>query len=407
MYNRIILTAGVSILGNINGIASSSDKRVVELVREIFSYKDLSDEERDSLKERAKPLLRSFIRNHEEEIAGLSAEISIIHLLEKADRFKKGSPVILFFTDTFDGKLAAELVSWTLDNYYDSAVSLHKLAQIDIHNRSTLNRALGNYLRKLSNELSAYDPRYTCFAPIGGYKILTSLGHLIGSLHGYATNYLYENSKVFHEIPSVKISFDESVIFDHASFFKRLVQDLFIPLRDLSFHERELLKSQSSLFEILEEGESEVVALSPFGEYLSSKPEYESLFEPKVYMDRRVKENIDRNYMSNWDDLLKNLRNLKKAYEEGADKAENRAMLYHESDFVELNDLSLKYHLFKGESKPKVIRAIWRYKDLERAYYIAYVWFDHDDYERQAVERIQAVEEREDWVDLSDRIYQK
>ena len=413
MYNRIILTAGVSIIGNVRRRLekkkdrTSEEEVTLQVLKNLRPATKVCEKERDSIRKETILHLKQFVRNHEDIISHLSAEISIIDLLIKARRMEESSPAIIFYTDTFEGGISAKIVKWILEDYYKIHVSLHKLKEIDIHDRKTLNKALGNYLSQLSEVLATWDPSYTCFAPIGGYKILTSLGHLVGSLNNYSTVYLYEGSKVFHEIPSVKISFDENIIIENQLFFKRLLDMDWINLDELNYHEKQVMKEQSTLFEILEDKEEAFLVLSPFGQYLCRQPKYRSLFAAKVYLERGMKAFIERQHSSNWAHLLRNIYHLIEAREGKVDQSEGRAILYHEADFKQLNGVKTSYHLFKGESKPIVIRLIWKYVGEENAYYIAHVWFDHNRYERQAVSTLQAVEKSTEWEDISADFYQE
>src|SRR5690625_1366283 len=98
---------------------------------------------------------------------------------------------------------------------------MRKIYELDVDNRSLLNRALGKYLSDVSSALQEGEPRTTCFAPIGGYKVMTSLGYLAGALHNFPTAYLHEGSTVIHEIPAVNIEVNESFIIDNHTLLKK------------------------------------------------------------------------------------------------------------------------------------------------------------------------------------------
>lgn len=80
-------------------------------------------------------------------------------------------------------------------------------------------------------------------------------------------------------------------------------------------------------------------------------------------------------------------------------------VLYHEVDYPNLRQSELLYHLFKGGNDP-VFRCLWRYDQENRAFYIGYIWFDHDLYEREIEQKIQTLGIDLEWEEFSPQVYQ-
>lgn len=81
-------------------------------------------------------------------------------------------------------------------------------------------------------------------------------------------------------------------------------------------------------------------------------------------------------------------------------------MLFHEKNFKGLNGFDLKGHLFKGGNNP-VFRAIWTYNEESNHYDIGKIWFDHNEYEREAVSYLKSYDvEKANWKNITNRVYQ-
>ena len=76
-------------------------------------------------------------------------------------------------------------------------------------NRVKLNRSLGDFMSLVNKHLHGEHKSYVCFAPIGGYKIFSSLGYIVASFNDLPTAYLHEDKQILHEIPPIPVKYDD------------------------------------------------------------------------------------------------------------------------------------------------------------------------------------------------------
>src|SRR5690606_957211 len=133
---------------------------------------------------------------------------SMLYALQRMGKLGESPRVALFHTDTPDGKACACLLERVISQDFSAEVELVSV-QMDVSDKVKMNRSLGDYMFQLSRALQAGDPTYTCFAPIGGYKVMSWFGYLVGSFYGYPTAYLHEFSQhMLHIVPPVPIAID-------------------------------------------------------------------------------------------------------------------------------------------------------------------------------------------------------
>ena len=392
MYNRMIITSGVSLIFN--------NRLLIEQKQTDFFKLDeqLTDETTEISDELIDYLSKSLEKMDRDELQPKSAEISMV-MVQQARKHLVDQPFItLFYTDTLKGRTAGFVNKYILEKVCGATVEMQKIFELDVDNRSLLNRALGKYLSDVSRALLSGEPRTTCFAPIGGYKVMTSLGYLVGALHNYPTAYLHEGSTVVHEIPPVNIEVNEEVIKENHHVLKKFLVDDCFELKDLSRDERKLVQNQSVMFEQVEG----LVELNPFGRFLCEQDKYYKYFKSQVYVEASLKQMIDNRYAHYWENVYEEIKSL--IFQNESKSAKFRATLYHESDFAVLNGLNLSYHLFKGGNSP-IFRAIWRYDKEQDSYYISYIWFDHKDYKREAADKIKAIEKASRWENITKSLY--
>jgi len=394
MYNRIIITSGVSLIFN--------NRQLIEEKNEDFFKlnEQLTDKAIQVSDELIEHLTNALEKVELEQLQQKSAEISMVTVLQQREQLIQHPYITLFYTDTLKGRTAAFVNKQILENVCGATVDMRKIFELDVDNRSLLNRGLGKYLSDVSRALLEGERRSTCFAPIGGYKVMTSLGYLVGALHNYPTAYLHEGSTVVHEIPAVNIEVNEEVIKENHHILKKFFDGDCFELKELSKEEQALINEQSVMFEQVEE----LVELNPFGRFLCDQDKYYKYFKSQVYFDLSLKRMIDNRYPNYWKDIYEEIEQL--IFQHETKSAKYRATLYHESDFSALNGDDLCYHLYKGGNSP-VIRAIWKYDGDEDSYYFAHIWFDHDDYEREAAQKIKNIGEQNiRWENITESLYE-
>lgn len=391
MYQRIVLTAGISILTN--------KREQIEAY-----YPDFFSQDEKIIKENEREIeeIISFLKHEiykEPFDDRLSAEISMIATLERQHKLHKNPVIIIFHTDTMKGIISATIIKDILEKQCSAIIRLKKIYDVDVENRVKLSKSLGYFLSKVSEELLEGNPYFTCFAPIGGYKVFTSLGYLVGAFHRYPTAYLHEHSTVLHEIPPVQIQVNEDFIEDNRQFLRKMLREDIVEMKDLSEIEKKIIEKEPTFFTV----EEDLVELNPFGRFLCSQAKFSHYFQPSVSIDRAVLRWIQTKYQSFFQHVLAEIHDLMIKHRDFP--TEYRSFLYHESDFTQLNSKKLDCHLFKGGNKP-VFRAIWHYDKKEDHYYIGKIWFDHDEYERQAVSYVQSFDRKQiNWENITSIVY--
>lgn len=391
MYQRIVMTSGISLLNNYRLV-------IKEGFPDFFTEDEALCKDKKMLSGEVYNYIKKYLSKTDKLDVDASAEVSMVNILQRQDCLVESPIITLFYTDTFKGRTSALLNQWLLENYLGAHVKLKEIYDVDVNDRVVLNRALGIYLSDVGESLQEGEPNSTCFAPIGGYKVLTSLGYLVGALHGYPTAYLHERSTILHKIPAVHIDIDESFIEEHHKIFKKFFRGDYFVFNELNEVERALVKKQPTFFEH-EEG---LVALNPFGRFLCNQNKFYSYFKPHVKMAHSIKEMIDQRFSGYWTDVYAEINRLINQHSSANDKY--RGTLYHERSFNDLNEEELTYHLFKGHNQP-VFRAVWKYNQSKDCYYIAHIWFNHEKYERQLVAVIKNAKNQRNWIDLTHDLY--
>ena len=136
----------------------------------------------------------------------VSAEFSLIHALRKRDRLHDRPTVVLLHTATLSGRISAAAVSSLLQKVFDASCILREIADFDTKDPDALRRGLGAFMHQVVSELRNVDSSYACFAPQGGYKVMTSLGYVAGSFLNFPTAYLHEDFQALHIIPPIPIA---------------------------------------------------------------------------------------------------------------------------------------------------------------------------------------------------------
>lgn len=392
MYQRVVMTAGISLL---NSQKECLDKKFSSMLKSDQRLTEKTEKKSDLIVEY---ILENLLKDSEKQISQTSAELSLISTLKKQNSLIDKPYITLFHTDTFFGRTAGVAVKKVLENVYSATVRRHEIYELDVTNRSILNRSLGKYLSDLSQALQEGEPNTTCFSPLGGYKVMTSLGYLVGAMHNFPTIYLHEGTNVIHKIPAVKIDINESVIQENHQLLKKFVIGNCFEIESLSQAEKELVKQHPMMFDQIEG----LVELNPFGRYLCEQDHYYKFFKPKVKLERSLKHKIDRNYPGSWEQTYSEIDSL--IFHHQSDSKVYKSELYHERNYSQLRGRKLLQHLYKGKNKP-MFRALWFYKETEDCYYISYIWFDHEQYEREVEDQIVKDPSQYIWEDITDDLY--
>ncbi|WP_243293109.1 putative CRISPR-associated protein [Bacillus sp. FJAT-47783] len=318
--------------------------------------------------------VRPFLNEVEDNPSRVSAEFSTVNALKKQRKLVEKPVFILFFTNTAGGYAAEKILRKIFEETFNASV---KVFFVDVHvgNQQTLNQDISEYMKKLAESLEAGEPTTTCFAPIGGYKVMTSFGYIVGSFLGYPTAYLHEDHQVLHEIPPVPIQIDQDIIQQFTPLLRRCQSD-YIELHSLSFQEQSFINKFKSLFSI----EEEMVCLNPFGIFMLERTRYSHLLQTHYYGSKQVRALINKSKHQSLF-IKQQLRELVKKIKSGDGRLSD---LQHEKEIAGLDSRLIHFHLYKGASNGQTaFRLTYRYDENEDILYANYIWLDHDCYERE------------------------
>ena len=88
----------------------------------------------------------------------VSAEYSMLHALKRQNKLREYPFIALFHTNTLGGTAAAKLLKYIIERDFSATVELHTV-NIDVADRVSLNRSLGDYMGELNDVLRQGHPR--------------------------------------------------------------------------------------------------------------------------------------------------------------------------------------------------------------------------------------------------------
>lgn len=400
IFHSVIITAGTSALApfNLAGAWLKEQSDVVACVGQPAQWRPSgSYDEVEALAEITKRLGQLPAAS---EPMKVSAEYSLLHALRKAKRLGASTPrLTLICTDTFDGKLAAACIKRALERDFGAYVEELRVDDFNVDDRRRFQQGLGNVLSRISEALRNHDPSSTCFAPIGGFKVMTSLAYLLGCFHGYSSMYLHETLQVLHTIPAVPVRVSPEELEPVAPLVRRLfLEGIGSGIEQLNADEqrRYQLDRFGWLFEQTDEGE---FALNAMGIFLASNPDYRAVLAPRVLLSDRAAKVLD----ANTDTVGKEIRELIGLIEVGSG---NTNTLFHEKDWAGSLKAPLRWHLFKQRAGS--IRLTWNALPDAGAVVIQTIWTDHGIYDKNAPSELVAdfdPKESLSWRDVSHLVY--
>jgi len=369
-YSSIIVTAGISLFNKSNIYGCASDHyEAFEFDRTNPLLKVGHDLE-DTLKNWKNEMFKKNRKGKEKQI---SAEYSLLYALKTNNELTDSPNVTLFHTavdgNKIGGYFSAQLLSDILQKDFHAKVKLEQLDHFSVDNRTELKKSITGFMSKVVNALrDTSDENSTFFAPIGGYKVMTSYGYLAGSFVGYPTGYLHEDNQVLHIIPPVPIALDENFIEKYKDLLRELIFKDIVVVND---EDRPYIYKAKFLFEFAKIDKKLHVSLNPLGKFLLEK-KYPHYFSYKIYLDKDIKLN---SFIVN---QIKTL--LEKAKDENLSQR-NKNHLNHQTTFKHKQNVG-EYHLYKGSQGKQVFRALWKIDTNNKELWIPKVLPSHDKYEK-------------------------
>lgn len=378
MYHTVVMTCGVSLLKGDNLFSIKEGKRMEGILKTSLQSTELTSEmnkELDQFFEHAKLLFSDIPKNPHL----ISAEYSLVHTLRKQNKVSKDLTIVLIVTKTFGGAVCERILRHIFESTMKANVKV-LYTEMSVSHPKELNQQAAKFLRTLGDALSEGEPTSTCFAPIGGYKVMTSLGYIVGSFLHFPTAYLHEEHQILVEIPPMPLDVDEDFVRENSDLLRKCQLDI-IKMNDLMFGERQLVQKHTAIFSI----EDQFVSLSPFGEFLFEREKYKNLFDTKCRLSEQVQRFMTQNkHQSIF--ITQQLRELVKKvkYEKGSGDE-----LFHERTFKSLDQKKVLYHLYKGASNGQTaFRLAYQYDNATDILIANYLWLDHQKYEREAAKGI-------------------
>lgn len=312
----------------------------------------------------------------------ISAEYSALHALSLAE----GARVVLLHSDTVAGVLAAHLVADVISARTRCHVQRIQITDLDPDRPHGVRAAIADFVRKLSDALAQGEPSTTAFAPIGGFKVMTALGYLVGAYHGYPSIYLHEGKQLVHRVPPVPVRVDEDELRPVADLVRRTRHGA--EVTDAA--ELRAIDARPWLFE----RDGDLVFLNAFGELLRADPRYQPIVQTRVRIaDPRALRGQEAVVRREVRDLLQELES----------PHANRASLDHAPNF---GHHDAAFCLYRGSRHGTVtFSASYAYDEAHDVLDLRKVWFDHARYEREAGAGTGLDAYDGPWTDVSDVIW--
>lgn len=386
-YHTVVITGGISAFNAHNVYRQWTDQLALfhfERANPLLLADETEEETLAAWRESCRTVDWRLANNAPKNV---SAEFSLLHALRSQQRLAERARVILLHTATLGGKTTAILLERLLPACFQVEVRLQDVGEIDVNDRAALNRSLGSFMEKVANALAQGEPRTTCFAPVGGYKVMTSLGYLAGAYLGFPTAYLHEDNQVLHEIPAIPIQLQADTLQAAAPLMRRLLIEGTSELNALSSAEQEIIDRCPYLFET----HAELVDLNAFARFVAKRPEHGGLFGPQIYLSATAREAVSNANNHNYaqgqvQELLKRLKSPQQF----------RSELHHEATFNNLKDA--EFGLYKGAVQGTLVfYASYRWDAKQQSLHINRIWFNHDSYIRDAKAGNGFFDNGEDW----------
>ncbi|MFP4350385.1 MAG: hypothetical protein ACLFQY_18995, partial [Desulfococcaceae bacterium] len=226
----------------------------------------------------------------------VSAEYSLLHALQKAKRLGDSPRVVFIHTDSFGGRAAVTVLAPLCRADFNAHVTCKEVADIDPSDRERMQRSLGGYMQIVAASLEEGDAGFTCFAPLGGYKVMTALGYVAGAYRGFPTLYIHEDNQGLHEIPPVPVRVDMDALSEAAPLMRRLRNTGDKEWAELSKAEQNQVEQNEYFFERVDT----LVGINAFGRFVMDRPENQALFGPRVQVSSEVEKFLQQGKQVAW-----------------------------------------------------------------------------------------------------------
>lgn len=370
-YRNVVITGGISIMNKNNQFGNyfldfnsknCKFENAEEIFQNILKEKELTDK-------KIKELVLEKPHN-------VSAEFSMLKGLENEDLLDDFISVSIIHSETVEGKLSALMNKKIIESIYGAEVSLKNVSDVDVSDPVKMNSSLGYFMKVVTEELLKGSKETTFFAPVGGYKYMTYLGYVAGSLFGYPSGYMYENAQKLLIIPPIPVEINFSDIIKNMGFIKRLLNEKIIESDSLNEEEKQLVEEVPYFFEKLYSNQKLLIAPNAFAQFI-----FKDYTEGSIKINEDVKKKINK-YSSDTNFVYVQIFNLLRKIKLYSNDYKSYAALVQELKHNKEWGIE-NPNIYKGASNGKnVFRCAYHFSRDEQILYIYEIWLSHDEYEK-------------------------
>jgi putative CRISPR-associated protein (TIGR02619 family) len=196
---------------------------------EIYKYsnqKELNEEFLKQITPYIENLKKSIVTYNISELKSVSAELNALLTFYK-ENFNKADIHYILHTDTYLGKIAAEIIQIFLESK-SLNVSLFNAKDLNTSNVEDFQFALSEVVKDLSPLLSGYqDNGYEIiFNLTGGFKGVNSFLQTMASLYADKSIYIFESGVELLEIPKIPLKIDEEYFKSNFEILRRIEKNI-------------------------------------------------------------------------------------------------------------------------------------------------------------------------------------
>ncbi|AEM74925.1 LOW QUALITY PROTEIN: CRISPR-associated protein, APE2256 family [Caldicellulosiruptor acetigenus 6A] len=370
-YRNVVITGGISIMNKNNQFGNyfldynsknCKFENAEEIFQNILKEKELTDK-------KIKELVLEKPHN-------VSAEFSMLKGLENEGLLDDFISVSIIHSETVEGKFSALMNKKIIESTYGAEVSLKNVSDVDVSDPVKMNSSLGYFMKVVTEELLKGSKETTFFAPVGGYKYMTYLGYVAGSLFGCHSGYMYENAQKLLIIPPIPVEINFSSIIKNMGFIKRLLNEKMIESDSLNEEEQQLVDEVPYFFEKLYSDQKLLIAANAFAQFI-----FKDCTEGSLKINEDVKKKINK-YPSDKIFVYVQIFNLLRKIKLYSNDYKRYAALVQELKHNKEWGIE-KPNIYKGASNGKnVFRCAYHFSRDEQILYIYEIWLSHDEYEK-------------------------
>jgi len=325
--NFILTSCGLSILTNYL-------REFNIFSNEIYKYSNATKDEIDEnflkkIELAIDDLKEKIITYSDEKLKKLSAELNSLVTFYNGN-FKKNDFHMLLHTDTYLGKLSAEVLEIFLKN---KGLQVNKFLAKDLKTSSLeeFQIALSEVVRELSDILEGYKSSgyEIVFNLTGGFKGVNAFLQTMASLYADKSIYIFETGDELLNIPRLPVTINMEFFKENYEILRKL---------ELGIYDKEVEKLPQSI--VMKIGDE--YTLSPWGEMVWQK------FKNEYYKDNLKKLVVNNIVYSN--EFIKDVENLNPSEKLQLNKNLEKLEEYKTNN---INLKSLRYHSLTGEISQK------------------------------------------------------